>query len=125
MVPYALNRAAAILAAAVLVAALIAALVLIALAAAIAATATTTTVTTPMMRLEKVIQLVSGEAERGQSFGAKHGQGAKVVGMRVGVDDRVGSPCAYCDPVHGQDRQRGVLERCVRHCPFECMLRLS
>jgi hypothetical protein len=27
--------------------------------------------------------------------------------------------------VHGQDRQRGVLERCVRHGPFECLLRLS
>jgi hypothetical protein len=32
-------------------------------------------------------------------------------GLVLGVDDRVASPCACCDLVHGQDRQRGMLER--------------
>src|SRR5690242_18954803 len=40
-------------------------------------------------------------------------------GPVLGVDDRVASPCARWYPVHGQDRQRGVLERCVRDGPFE------
>jgi signal transduction histidine kinase len=48
--------------------------------------------------------------------------GLFLLGLVLRIDDRVPGPRARGHLVNGQDRQRGVLKRCVLHGPLECVL---